>query len=54
MIPDKAPKENVFHTSGDLKKEAHIPNFDKYKELYVKSIDSPDGEWLRVTINARI
>lgn len=45
MIPDKAPKEDVFHGSEDLKKEAHIPSFDKYKELYLKSIESPDEFW---------
>ena len=43
MIPDKAPKEDVFHGSGDLKKEAHISSFEKYKELYLKSIENPDG-----------
>lgn len=45
MIPDKAPKENVFHGSEDLKKEAHIPSFEKYKELYLKSIENPDEFW---------
>ncbi|XP_051804928.1 acetyl-coenzyme A synthetase, cytoplasmic isoform X3 [Acanthochromis polyacanthus] len=45
MIPDKAPKENVFHGSDDLKKEAHIPSFEKYKELYMKSIENPDEFW---------
>lgn len=44
MIPDKAPKEDVFHGSEELKKEAHISSFDRYKELYLKSIESPDGE----------
>lgn len=46
MIPDKVPKEDVFHGSEDLKKEAHISSFEKYKELYVKSIESPDGKYL--------
>ncbi|XP_054912938.1 acetyl-coenzyme A synthetase, cytoplasmic-like isoform X1 [Poeciliopsis prolifica] len=45
MIPDKAPQENVFHCSEDLKKESHIPSFDKYKELYVRSIENPDEFW---------
>ncbi|XP_047440952.1 acetyl-coenzyme A synthetase, cytoplasmic isoform X1 [Mugil cephalus] len=45
MIPDKAPKENVFHSSDGLKKEAHISSFEKYKELYVKSIENPDEFW---------
>lgn len=45
MIPDKAPQENVFHCSEDLKKESHIPSFEKYKELYIRSIENPDGEY---------
>lgn len=44
MIPDKVPKEDVFHGSEELKKEAHISSFESYKELYLKSIDNPDGE----------
>nr|XP_020482111.2 acetyl-coenzyme A synthetase, cytoplasmic-like [Labrus bergylta] len=45
MIPDKAPKENVFHGSEDLKEEAHISSFEKYKELYLRSIENPDEFW---------
>lgn len=45
MIPDKAPGEDVLHASGDLKKEAHVPSFEKYKELYVKSVESPEEFW---------
>lgn len=44
MIPDKPPQDNVFHGSEELKKEAHVPSFDKYRELYMKSVDNPDGE----------
>lgn len=44
MIPDKPPRENVFHGSAELK-EAHVPSFDKYRELYVKSVDNPDEFW---------
>ncbi|CAB1427300.1 unnamed protein product [Pleuronectes platessa] len=45
MIPDKAPKEDVFHGSEDLKKEAHVSSFDRYKELYASSIERPDEFW---------
>ncbi|KAL6119662.1 acss2 [Pungitius sinensis] len=45
MIPDKVPKEDVFHGSEDLKEKAHIPSFEKYKELYLKSIENPDEFW---------
>ncbi|XP_067383203.1 acetyl-coenzyme A synthetase, cytoplasmic isoform X2 [Channa argus] len=45
MIPDQVPKEDVFHGSDDLKKEAHISSFEKYKELYTKSVVNPDDFW---------
>ncbi|XP_026222686.1 acetyl-coenzyme A synthetase, cytoplasmic isoform X2 [Anabas testudineus] len=45
MIPDKAPKEDVFHGSGDLKREAHISSFEKYKDLYLKSVENPEEFW---------
>lgn len=45
MIPDKVPKEDVFHGSEELKKEAHVPSFERYKELYLKSIENPDEFW---------
>ncbi|KAG7520658.1 acetyl-coenzyme A synthetase, cytoplasmic isoform X1 [Solea senegalensis] len=45
MIPDKVPQEDVFHGSEDLKKTAHVCSFDKYKELYMKSVESPDEFW---------
>ncbi|XP_029975073.1 acetyl-coenzyme A synthetase, cytoplasmic isoform X3 [Salarias fasciatus] len=48
MVPDKPPTENVFHGSEDLKETAHISSFQKYKELYVKSIESPDEFWADV------
>ncbi|XP_015249070.1 PREDICTED: acetyl-coenzyme A synthetase, cytoplasmic isoform X3 [Cyprinodon variegatus] len=45
MIPDQAPKEDVFHCNEDLKKESHIPSFERYKELYINSIENPDEFW---------
>uniref|UniRef100_A0A8C7DL69 Acetyl-coenzyme A synthetase n=1 Tax=Oncorhynchus kisutch TaxID=8019 RepID=A0A8C7DL69_ONCKI len=39
------PKEDVFHAGGALKKNAHVPNFENYKELYLKSIENPDEFW---------
>ena len=44
MIPDKAPKEDVLHGPEDLKKASHVPSFEKYKELYTKSIEKPEGK----------
>lgn len=48
MVPDKPPTDNVFHGSGDLKQTAHVSSFQKYKELYVKSIETPDEFWADV------
>lgn len=46
MIPDEVPKEDVYHAPEELKKEAHVSSYDQYKELYQRSIESPDGESL--------
>lgn len=43
MIPDKAPEGDVFLASEDLKKDAHVPSFEKYKELYTHSVENPGG-----------
>lgn len=53
MIPDKAPGEDVFHASGDLKKEAHVATFEKYKDMYVNSIENPDGRFLFSSIRGK-
>ncbi|XP_061591515.1 acetyl-coenzyme A synthetase, cytoplasmic-like isoform X2 [Cololabis saira] len=45
MIPDKVPEQDVILGSGDLKKDAHIPTFEKYKELYVNSVENPEEFW---------
>uniref|UniRef100_A0A4W4HSM1 Acetyl-coenzyme A synthetase n=1 Tax=Electrophorus electricus TaxID=8005 RepID=A0A4W4HSM1_ELEEL len=45
MIPDKAPKKDVLHAAEDLKKEAHISSFETFKELYEKSVESPEEFW---------
>ncbi|XP_069581352.1 acetyl-coenzyme A synthetase, cytoplasmic isoform X1 [Brachyistius frenatus] len=45
MLPDKAPDEDVFCGSADLKRDAHVASFEKYKELYMKSIETPDEFW---------
>ncbi|XP_048861411.1 acetyl-coenzyme A synthetase, cytoplasmic isoform X2 [Brienomyrus brachyistius] len=44
MIPDKAPREDVYLVH-DLKKESHVPSFEKYKELYLKSVENPTEFW---------
>lgn len=44
MIPDKVPHEDVYRAPPDLVKGSHVPDFDKYRELYLKSIQNPDGK----------
>lgn len=44
MIRHRALEEDVLHGSEDLKKEAHISSFEKYKDLYLKSIENPGGK----------
>ncbi|XP_072552447.1 acetyl-coenzyme A synthetase, cytoplasmic isoform X3 [Salminus brasiliensis] len=45
MIPEKVPKEDVLLASEDMRKEAHISSFEKFKELYAKSVESPEEFW---------
>ncbi|KAI1890266.1 hypothetical protein AGOR_G00151970 [Albula goreensis] len=45
MIPDKVPEEDVYRAPHDLVQGAHVSSFDKYKELYLKSIQNPDEFW---------
>lgn len=47
MIPDKVPEGGVYHAPEELKKEAHISSYDKFRELYLRSVESPDGESFR-------
>lgn len=46
MIPDTVPNKDVYHAPEELRKEAHISSYDKYKDLYLRSTESPDGELL--------
>ncbi|CAL8266435.1 unnamed protein product [Merluccius merluccius] len=45
MIPDKAATDGVVHAAEGLKEKAHVPNMEKYKEMYERSIDNPDEFW---------
>lgn len=44
MIPETVPKDDVYLASTEFSKNAHIPSFEKYKDLYMKSIENPDGK----------
>ncbi|XP_041112478.1 acetyl-coenzyme A synthetase, cytoplasmic-like isoform X1 [Polyodon spathula] len=45
MIPNCLPQGEVYHASEELAKEAHVPSFQKYKELYLKSVNNPEEFW---------
>uniref|UniRef100_A0A8C5A9Q9 Acetyl-coenzyme A synthetase n=1 Tax=Gadus morhua TaxID=8049 RepID=A0A8C5A9Q9_GADMO len=35
--------EKMYHPPLDLQKDAHVPDFNSYLELYRKSVENPDG-----------
>uniref|UniRef100_A0A3B1KAB3 Propionate--CoA ligase n=1 Tax=Astyanax mexicanus TaxID=7994 RepID=A0A3B1KAB3_ASTMX len=45
MIPEKVPKEDVLLASEEMRKQAHVSSFENFKELYVKSVESPEEFW---------
>lgn len=45
MIPEKAPKDDVLLASEEMRNQAHISSFDKFKEMYLKSVESPEEFW---------
>ncbi|XP_019747123.1 acetyl-coenzyme A synthetase, cytoplasmic isoform X2 [Hippocampus comes] len=45
MIPDKAPEDDVFHGGEEMRRGAHVPTFEKFKEMYMQSIEDPDKFW---------
>ncbi|XP_067856515.1 acetyl-coenzyme A synthetase, cytoplasmic isoform X2 [Heptranchias perlo] len=49
MIPDKTPVEgDVYHAAPEVAKGAHVPNFQKYKDLYLQSIQKPEEFWGKI------
>ncbi|XP_039610715.1 LOW QUALITY PROTEIN: acyl-CoA synthetase short chain family member 2 like [Polypterus senegalus] len=44
----EATKQVVFNPPLDLQKDAHIPDFKSYKELYKKSVEEPEEFWKEV------
>ncbi|KAG2461320.1 ACSA protein, partial [Polypterus senegalus] len=45
MIPGYAQQSNVFPPPVSLAEEAHVSSFQKYKELYTKSVENPEEFW---------
>nr|XP_014350466.1 PREDICTED: acetyl-coenzyme A synthetase, cytoplasmic-like [Latimeria chalumnae] len=42
------PKEQVYQPSQDLKKDAHVADFETYKEMYKKSVHQPEDFWKEI------
>lgn len=41
VVPESQDK--MFHPPDDLKRDAHVPDFDSYLALYRKSLENPEG-----------
>ncbi|XP_051887403.1 acetyl-coenzyme A synthetase, cytoplasmic isoform X2 [Pristis pectinata] len=49
MIPDKTPVgEDIYHGAAEVAEGAHVPNFQKYKELYLHSVQNPEEFWGKI------
>ncbi|XP_062897365.1 acetyl-coenzyme A synthetase, cytoplasmic isoform X2 [Mobula hypostoma] len=49
MIPDKIPVGgDIYYGAAEITKGAHVPNFQKYKELYLHSIQNPEEFWGKI------
>ncbi|XP_059836685.1 acetyl-coenzyme A synthetase, cytoplasmic-like isoform X2 [Hypanus sabinus] len=49
MIPDTIPVGgDIYYGAAEIAKEAHVPNFQKYKELYLHSIQNPEEFWGKI------
>ncbi|XP_048464289.1 acetyl-coenzyme A synthetase, cytoplasmic isoform X2 [Rhincodon typus] len=49
MIPDKTPVEkDVYHPASEVSNGAHISNFQKYKDLYLQSVQNPEEFWGKI------
>ena len=38
---------DVFKPPADFAAKAHIKSLDEYKKMYQRSIDDPEGFWVR-------
>lgn len=41
VVPESQDK--MFYPPDDLKRDAHVPDFDSYLALYRKSLENPEG-----------
>ncbi|XP_039999947.1 acyl-CoA synthetase short chain family member 2 like [Xiphias gladius] len=46
VVPESQDK--MYYPSGDLQRDAHVPDFKSYLELYRKSLEDPEAFWKEV------
>uniref|UniRef100_A0A671VR21 Acetyl-coenzyme A synthetase n=1 Tax=Sparus aurata TaxID=8175 RepID=A0A671VR21_SPAAU len=46
VVPESQDK--MFHPPDDLKRDAHVPDFDSYLALYRKSLENPEAFWKEI------
>uniref|UniRef100_A0A3P9K6T2 Acetyl-coenzyme A synthetase n=1 Tax=Oryzias latipes TaxID=8090 RepID=A0A3P9K6T2_ORYLA len=46
VVPESQDK--LFHPPDDLQKDAHVPDFNSYLEIYRKSLEDPEAFWKEV------
>lgn len=47
-IADEPGESPVFYPSDEFKENAHINSMEKYKRMYKRSIEDPDGFWSEI------
>uniref|UniRef100_A0A8D3D0X3 Acetyl-coenzyme A synthetase, cytoplasmic n=1 Tax=Scophthalmus maximus TaxID=52904 RepID=A0A8D3D0X3_SCOMX len=46
VVPES--RDKMYYPSGDLQRDAHVPDLDSYLELYRKSLENPEAFWQEV------
>ncbi|CAG07125.1 unnamed protein product, partial [Tetraodon nigroviridis] len=46
VVPDS--KDKMYHPPDDMKRNAHVPDFNSYLALYRRSLENPEGFWKEV------
>ena len=41
VVPNS--KDKMYYPSDDMKRDAHVPDFNSYLELYKRSLENPEG-----------
>lgn len=45
VLPDEERAAGLYRAPPELVREAHVPSLEKYRELYRRSVEEPQGEW---------